>query len=154
MTDQYTTPLSDLDIPGYERFVKVFTGSNEVTPQLLDQQTKDYDLQGFYKKYVAPIYAQGKIWSNTDSRNHLTDEFKKPNHPTFSIHSIYHNPSKGLVGGVWTELPNGSFSFTPSLTNQSYYPGSSLQEYFTKYEQGNTLNSVDPTIGFKYLRRR
>lgn len=41
----------------------------------------DYDYRGFYNKYgnLTPQATNG----------HLTDEYKKPNHPTFSIESNY-----------------------------------------------------------------
>ena len=43
----------------------------------------DYDYRGFYKKY-------GNL--NPQATNgHLTDEFKLPNHPTFSVESKYYN---------------------------------------------------------------
>ena len=42
----------------------------------------DYDYRGFYNKYgnLTPQATNG----------HLTDEYKKPNHPTFSIESNYY----------------------------------------------------------------
>ena len=42
----------------------------------------DYDYRGFYNKYgnLTPRATNG----------HLTDEYKKPNHPTFSIESNYY----------------------------------------------------------------
>ena len=43
----------------------------------------DYDYRGFYKKY-------GNL-SPQATNGHLTDEFKLPNHPTFSVESRYYN---------------------------------------------------------------
>jgi hypothetical protein len=42
----------------------------------------DYDYRGFYNRYgnLTPQATNG----------HLTDEYKKPNHPTFSIESNYY----------------------------------------------------------------
>lgn len=43
----------------------------------------DYDYRGFYKKYGA-LQPQA-------TNGHLTDEFKLPNHPTFSVESKFYN---------------------------------------------------------------
>ena len=43
----------------------------------------DYDYKGYWKQY-------GGFDTNA-ANGHLTDEFKKPNHPTFSIESNYYN---------------------------------------------------------------
>lgn len=43
----------------------------------------DYDYRGFYKKY-------GNL-SPQATNGHLTDEFKLPNHPTFSNESKFYN---------------------------------------------------------------
>lgn len=59
------------------------------------QYEGDYDLQGYYNKY-GPV----KVGANT----HLTDEFKLPNHPTFSDQSKYY--TKGSVAGHWN---NGNY---------------------------------------------
>jgi len=58
------------------------------------QSTEDYDLQGYYKKY-----GDKAIGAN----GHLTDEFKKPNHPTFSNESIYYNDKTRNKAGFWTD---------------------------------------------------
>lgn len=42
----------------------------------------DYDLRGFYKQY-------GNL-TPTATNGHLTDSYKKPNHPTFSVGSNYY----------------------------------------------------------------
>ena len=41
----------------------------------------DYDLQGAFKKYGENVFSA--------ENGHAGDEFKKPNHPTFSDQSIY-----------------------------------------------------------------
>lgn len=56
------------------------------------QNTRDYDLKGFYDKYGAEAIEQGR---------HLTDEFKKPNHITFSKESKYYK--EGMWAGEWKE---------------------------------------------------
>lgn len=58
----------------------------------------DYDLRGFWKKY-------GTL-TPTASNGHLTDEFKLPNHQTFSIESRYYN------GQPWAvDWNNGHYDF-------------------------------------------
>lgn len=58
----------------------------------------DYDLRGFYKKY-------GTLNSQA-TNGHLTDEFKKPNHETFSSQSRYYS------GQPWAINPNG-YTYLP-----------------------------------------
>ena len=50
---------------------------------------RDYDYRGFYQKYgnLTPQATNG----------HLTDEFKLPNHPTFSIESKYYTGQPNAV---------------------------------------------------------
>ena len=60
----------------------------------------DYDYRGFYKKYgnLTPQATNG----------HLTDEFKLPNHPTFSIESKYYNGQQYAVD--WRKDPYKTLS--------------------------------------------
>ena len=62
----------------------------------------DYDLRGYWKKY-------GQFEQPHELGAHFTDEFKKPNHPTFSTGSIYHGSQNenGTVniGGEWLVTP-------------------------------------------------
>ena len=55
----------------------------------------DYDYRGFYQKYgnLTPQATNG----------HLTDEFKLPNHPTFSIESKYYNGQPNAID--WSKEP-------------------------------------------------
>jgi len=73
-----------------------------------DSETIDYDLRGAWKK-------SAEVGEN----GHMTDEFKKPNHPTFSDQSKYHGTSApwggSYVGGKWSE-ENGKTRFQPSRT--------------------------------------
>ena len=65
----------------------------------------DYDMAAYIKKYGAPDQSKGQ---------HLTDEFKKPNHITFSDESIYH--SDETPGGHW-EKQDGQWHFYASDFN-------------------------------------
>lgn len=54
---------------------------------------EDYDLRGFYRKNPG--------WSLDSPEAHMTDEFKLPNHPTFSNESRYYGPATQQYGGHW-----------------------------------------------------
>lgn len=69
---------------------------------------------------------------------HLTDKFKKPNHPTFSSNSQYHGVN-GQFGGQWTQLPDKSWTFRPGISNIQSYGVYGLQDYFKQHEKGNRL---------------
>ncbi len=87
---------------------------------------EDYDLRGLFKA------GQG-----TDARGHSTDQFKKPNHPTFSPQSQYHGVG-GNVGGDWLDHSGQSY-YLPSATNLQHRSAEDLQNYFTKYEPNTFL---------------
>jgi hypothetical protein len=64
---------------------------------------------------------------------HFTDQFKKPNHPTFSDESQYHGID-GNQGGSWKQYEDQSWSYTPSQTNLDLNGGPlGMQQYI----QGN-----------------
>lgn len=66
----------------------------------------DYDLRGFYRKNPA--------FSVDKPGEHMTDEFKLPNHPTFSNESRYYDDATKMFGGRWMDQPGGAFSFIPN----------------------------------------
>ena len=82
---------------------------------------EDYDLKGAFLSQGAK-----------DARGHMTDQFKKPNHPTFSVESKY-NGTGGQVGGKWVEK-DGKTYFYASPTNLKYHNAKELQDYFKKTE--------------------
>lgn len=98
---------------------------------------EDYDLRGAYKADLS-----GKL--KRDSRGHTTDQFKKPNHPTFSDQSQYHGKD-GFVGGKWGD----DNSFTPSATNLKMKSPQQLQEYFKAQEPQSKLNLPQQAGGFE-----
>ena len=72
--DLYNTPLSIQDEIQFQL--------NKYNSPFRNDSGIDYDYRGFFKKY-------GNL--NPQATNgHLTDEYKKPNHPTFSIESNYY----------------------------------------------------------------
>lgn len=97
------------------------------TPKLTGL-TEDYDMAGYIANYGVADQSKGQ---------HLTDEFKQPSHITFSTESKYSTP--GQQGGVWDQNPNSTWNFRASAHNMSNYSAQEMQDYFTKYEKGNTL---------------
>jgi len=101
-------------------------------------RTKDvenYDLQGYFLKYGAQR-----------GGGHLTDEFKKPNHPTFSTESIY-NGTNGMTGGEWQQMPDRMWHFYPSEHNMKLHGVNGLSSYFQKEEKGAVLHLPGMTMG-------
>lgn len=91
---------------------------------------EDYDLQGAFKADIAGTLPR-------DSRGHTTDQFKKPNHPTFSVESQY-SGKNGEIGGRW-EDKNGKVTFYASPTNLKYQSAADLKRYFAENEPDVTL---------------
>jgi len=90
---------------------------------------EDYDIRGF--------------WLNkekTDSRGHRPDKWKKPNHPTFSSESVYHNTANEIFGGKWVGGVWKENSFTPSREMLKHtHTVDFLKSYFKKFETGAKL---------------
>lgn len=63
---------------------------------------QDYDLRGYWA-------GQGQQAEN----GHMTDQFKKPNHPTFSDESQY-SGTGGYIGGHWGQTRRGQDQYVPS----------------------------------------
>lgn len=80
------------------------------------QETNDYDLQGAF------------LDNQVTHSNHLTDKFKKPNHPTFSNESIY---SKSNSSGKWKDnmfiIPNRNINRLEEI--RKYLKGSDPTTY-------------------------
>lgn len=125
-TANYNTPLS----PAEEAAFQQWAARSGKTKDLYD-----YDLRGAWK-HNAQAAGNG----------HLPDNWKKPNHPTFSDQSIYHGPY--TPGGTWTQLPGGKWQFSASPQNLKYQDAGDLQNYFASVEKGNRLVlPKDDTIG-------
>lgn len=69
------------------------------------QYEGDYDLEGFYNKYPD--------WTPENKEVHMNDEFKLPNHPTFSNESKYYNGVTPGLGGSWKGEGNDA-EFVPN----------------------------------------
>jgi hypothetical protein len=83
---EYDTELGAAGEANYQEWKKTL-------PKQL-QSEQDYDLRGYYKDS-----------KGGDAEGHLTDKYKKPNHPTFSTESKYYK--KGMWAGKWNK--NGDF---------------------------------------------
>ena len=89
----------------------------------------DYDYTGYYMKYPSRAEAMLK----GDKKAHFTDEFKLPNHDTFSDESIYSKQRGGGTqeGGHWG-YSNGHDTFNLSQDNFNNNPN--LGQYFIQNE--------------------
>jgi len=99
----------------------------------------DYDLKGYYNKYGA---------SKVKGEAHLTDEFKLPNHPTFSTESKYFNENTKMQGGEWDG--DSYVPFDPSKPifdekNNKYLPNTRRAPQGQDYAQNeNPLGMMVP----------
>lgn len=124
---RYNTPLSPEDEArfqawGQQQAARDPDGRNPAA------DVYDYDMRGFWRG-GAPLAANG----------HAGDQFKKPNHPTFSDQSQYHGQD-GYQGGQWGGGQSGQpWTFLPSETNLEHHGVGKLQQYFQKREPGNVL---------------
>lgn len=134
-TKKYNTPLSKAEEKAFQEWA-VSESKKQGRNVLMDLQ--DYDLRGFWKN------SQGY-----DDRGHGTDEFKKPNHPTFSTESKY-NGVDGNKGGEWVETPQG-FKFKASETQLKFYSPTELEDYFNRVEPGVKLEM--PLSASQLLRK-
>lgn len=116
VTSSYDTPLTPEQATDYNRW-------RATLPPAL-QNTADYDLQGAY-------LASAQV----DGRAHMTDQFKKPNHMTFSEGSQY--STQQTQGGKWTAAGDGSYVFWASPYNVQMHPLLEMQKYFSEVEPGN-----------------
>jgi hypothetical protein len=124
-TDQYNTPVPPEKQPAFNQWVAAQTQATGKNP-LHDRY--DYDVTGDW------LAGAGR-----DERGHGSDQFKKPNHPTFSDQSQYHGKD-GYAGGHWNTDPQGQYtSYTPSHTNLSFRSPEELQQYFKQVEPNLAL---------------
>lgn len=122
----YKHDIKDEPNNGYTKWL-------ESLPQRL-RGTSDYDLKGYFDKYGA---------TNVVGDQHLTDEFKKPNHVTFSSESIYNSPDH--QGGEWRKGADSQWEFVASPWNIKNVGVDSLQTYFKQNEPSARL-ILPPTI--------
>lgn len=118
LTNQYNTPLNTFEQAQYDM---MFTKNDSY----------DYDMQGWFKA--------NPDQDPHDDGTHYPDDWKKPNHPTFSDQSIYHGVD-GNNGGHWnTDEGTGTENFAPGDTNLQQHGTQGLQDYFNTRETGVQL---------------
>ncbi len=120
-------PFQMANAPLEEAITKPQNNSGLAAPNN-NSETSDYDMEGYIKKYGQPDQSKGQ---------HLTDEFKLPNHITFSTDSKYSTPEK--PGGVWKKVKGGKWSYTPSAFVLQTHSKEELQDYFKRNEPDAVL---------------
>ena len=124
-TGKFDTTIPPEKKAAFSEWVKAQTKSTGKSP-LNDQY--DYDVNGYF------LSGQG-----ADGRGHMTDQFKKPNHPTFSDESQW-NGVEGHGGGAW-----GADSYTPSGTNLEMAGSSeALKDYLKRADPQVKLMPQEP----------
>jgi hypothetical protein len=123
-TNRYNTPLSAPEEQQFQVWIGHLSAAKGYNAQM---DLRDYDLRGAFKAGVT-----------ADARGHLTDEWKKPNHPTFSDESIY-NGKDGNEGGKWIQAPNGQWAYKASTTNLKFRSPDALRQYFQRVEPNSKL---------------
>lgn len=110
--DKFNTELTPIEKIHYKLWLEAGFGN--------PRDIGVYDIQGYWKS--------GQWKNNTDPDNHGTDEFKKPNHPTFSAESKYSKQKGGseYIGGVWRE--DGGFMAGP----HNFYDNEALMWEFNR----------------------
>lgn len=109
-----------LDPENEERFTNWAGRLSEIRKRDMLKDLEDYDLRGYWLNGGS---------ADTSSEGHFPDTYKKPNHPTFSDQSIYHD-GENFIGGSW----KGDTAFVPGPTNLKYRDPVSLWEYFKEHE--------------------
>ena len=120
-TDQYNTQLTPEEEREFQAWAKAEGRERDVF---------NYDLRGAWKELKSGTMSE-------DSRGHLGDKYKKPNHPTFSDQSIY--STKENQGGHWS-VENGQDVFVPGR-ELSAAEANYLQQYFAEREPGVQLKA-------------
>lgn len=126
-TAKYNTPLSPDKEDEFQTWLKQMSQKRGYD---MTQEMRDYDLRGLWKEK-----------GGFDARGHATDEFKKPNHPTFSNESIYSGVN-GFQGGEWTKSGD-AWNYQASPTNLQMYGSDALSSYFKRIEPDSKLTLPD-----------
>lgn len=129
-TDQFNTPLSSKREAQYQDWAKA---QSEATGRDVSKDSYDYDMRGWFNEHDGESLKGG----------HLTDRYKKPNHPTFSDQSKYHGVD-GHEGGSWNQMNDESWVFKPGASNLKNYSGDELRDYFKRVEPGNSVMIEPP----------
>lgn len=125
----FDTQLSDENETRFNNWLKTVSANRgrDVSKDLTDYDLRGYWLNGGFK--------------DTTGQGHMPDTYKKPNHPTFSDESIYHD-GRNYIGGSW----KGDTAFVPGLTNLRFHGADNLKRYFNRAEPGVNLILPDSLI--------
>lgn len=125
-TAKYNTELPPEQEQAFQNWTK---NQSQKIGRNIANDSYDYDMRGWFAQNGPQDLKAGV---------HFTDQFKKPNHPTFSTFSQY-NGVDDNEGGLWQQEPDKTWSFTPGRTNLQSFGKGELQEYFNRVEPGNKL---------------
>lgn len=125
LTYNFNTKLHPADEDSYRAWLEKNSAD---LGRNLAKDLYDYDLRGWWRKSGG---------ADLTANAHLTDEFKKPNHPTFSTDSKYSGVD-GAEGGTWGKQ-DGKWTFTPGKTNLEVHGPDELTDYFRKVEPDSKL---------------
>jgi len=132
---------NDEEVPDFsEKFNTKLDPSEE--QKFMDWASKNNKLKDLYDYDLRGAFKAGET---SDARGHLSDKYKKPNHPTFSNESIY-NGVEGMQGGKWVNNGNG-WAFVASPTNVKMHGQKGLKEYFQRIEPDSPLIIPGPLPG-------
>jgi hypothetical protein len=101
--------------------------------RIINEIDAGYDMPGYIDRYGDP--------DATGHSGHFTDEFKLPNHITFSTDSKYHSPK--TPGGKWekiTENGKDQWHYTPSQFVIDQQGADRLKWYFNNREPDSILH--------------
>lgn len=133
MAEDYTYKYNtDLPPEREDQFRTWLDAQSKIADRDMSRDLYDYDLRGYFARYGSGDIEPG----------HMTDAFKKPNHPTFSTESNYHGKD-GLEGGTWSKTSKG-WAFNPGATNLDLWDPGALKQYFDRVEPGNELRMPEP----------
>ena len=132
MEDYTATYNTQLSAENEQRFNNWVIAESKLRGRDISKDMENYDLKGYWL---------GGGYKDTTGKGHMTDTYKKPNHPTFSDQSKYNNVASPwgvpFQGGHWEE--DGK-SFTPSATMLKYtHQQDFLQRYMQEREPGVRL---------------
>jgi len=123
--NNYNTKLTPEQEAAFQQWV---AEQSERKGRDISQDQLDYDIRGAFLDLVS-----GKM--KEDERGHTGDTYKKPNHPTFSDQSVYHNTDDPFTGGKFIGGTWGENTYTPSIEMlNSTHPMGFLVDYMQKRE--------------------
>jgi hypothetical protein len=96
----------------------------------------DYSLADYEKKNGVPAPYVSLV-EYIKNGNHLNDQFKIPNHITYSDQSAYSGAD--MKGGTWQSGGQNLYNFQPSQFNLTQHPIEQLIEYFKNRERRGTF---------------